>query len=85
MPAVALFAAPLAQAALFVILYRGFAAFAHRAQVIYDEARRGRQPDGRRYVSDRVFWLVTWLFVLLVPCIVCFSLGVEFPSRHHFR
>jgi biotin transporter BioY len=59
MPAIALFAAPLTQAAPFVILYQGFTAFAQRVPVTYDEARRGRQPNGRRHVADRVFWLAT--------------------------
>jgi len=55
--AIALFATPLVQAALFVGLYQGFAVFAHRPPVIYDEAYRGRQPNGRRYVADMVFWV----------------------------
>ena len=85
MGATALFAAPLAQAVLFVILYRGFVVFAHRAPLIYDDTRRGRQPNGRRHIADVVFWFGVWIVVLIIPCIVCFNFGVEFPSRYHFR
>jgi hypothetical protein len=85
MIATALFAAPLVQATLFLILYRGFSVFARRTPLLYDEARRGRQPNGRRHIADRVFWLSVWLIVFITPCIVCFNFGVEFPSRYHFR
>ena len=82
---IALFVAPLVQALIFVMLYRFFAFFARRPPVSFDDARNGRSATGDRHIWDIVFWLVTYIIVLLGVCMICFHFGVEFPSRHPIR
>jgi len=81
---IALFAAPLAQAVLFVILHRIFGIVVHRPPASFN-AVRYRHRDETRDVSDTIFWVAVLLMVFVGVLLTCFHFGVEFPSRHRFR
>jgi hypothetical protein len=81
---IALFAAPLVQAILFVILYRMFVVVVHRRPASFN-AVRYRPRDEVHNTSDAIFWSVVFLSIFVGILVFCFSLGVELPSRHKFR
>ena len=81
---IALFAAPLVQAIIFVILYGIFVAVLHRRPASFN-AVRYRHRDEVHNASDAIFWAVVFLIMFVGVLGVCFYLGVELPSRHHVR
>lgn len=81
---IALFTAPLVQAAIFVFLYRLFGLVVHRPPASFN-AVRYRHRDETRDVSDTIFWSIVFLTVFVGVLLTCFSFGVELPSRHRFR
>jgi hypothetical protein len=81
---IALFAAPLVQAILFVVLYCLFVAVVHRRPASFN-AVRYRHRDEVHNAFDAIFWSVVFLSVFVGILVFCFSLGVELPPRHKFR
>jgi hypothetical protein len=81
---IALFAAPLVQAILFVTLYGIFVALLHRHPASFN-AVRYRRRDELHNASDALFWAVVFLTMFVGVLWVCFYLGVELPSRHRVR
>jgi uncharacterized protein (DUF2062 family) len=81
---IALFAAPLVQAVLFVILYRVFGVVVHRPPASFN-AVRYRHRDETHTVSDAIFWAIVFLTVFVGVLSICFYFGVELPSRHRVR
>jgi hypothetical protein len=81
---IALFAAPLVQAIIFVILYVTFVVVLHRRPASFN-AVRYRHRDEVRSASDVIFWAVVFLTMFVGVLGVCFYLGVELPSRHRVR
>jgi hypothetical protein len=75
-------ATPLLQALVFVAADRLFQLLAGRVPVAFDEARRGRRPDGGRYWVDKSFWAAIFIALLFGAVFLCRSFDIEFPSRH---
>lgn len=78
---IALFAAPLVQALLFVILYRVFSLVVHRPTASLN-AVRYRHRDETRGVSDAIFWSVVFLAALSLRDIVSGINQLRFASAH---
>ena len=81
---IALFAAPLVQAILFVILHGIFVVVLHRRPASFN-AVRYRHRDEVHNASDAIFWAFVFLTMFIGVLGVCFYFGVELPSRHRVR
>jgi len=80
---IALFAAPLVQAVLLVILYRVFSRVVHRPPASFN-AVRYRHRDETRDVSDTIFWSIVFLTAFVGVLLTCFYFGVELPFATSF-
>ena len=72
---VVIFAAPLVQAALFVLLYLFFGILVHRYPFSFDTVRYRRRGDTQNYVPDIIFWIVAVWGVLFSVASVCIHFG----------
>jgi hypothetical protein len=79
--AAVLAATPLLQAVVFVIADRLFFVFVGRVPASFNQAKWTRRPDGRRWWSDNLFWILILFGLVMLAVFLCGHFGVEFASR----